>query len=183
MIVNTFRSPWFKARKEGWIITNDNALTASTRNWGNRINTSTTGGVELPIGTNGIVLAFIGGAIDGGDPNGDTFTCKVYQYAEKGMAELIYDVDCTVGTLQALELPNDNTVILAASKGKYVDTMGSGDATYNAARWLTEVGFADHEGDNGMAVMAWDSLGGHTLFPVFSAITAELRVYPVCKVY
>lgn len=183
MIVNTFRSPWFKARKEGWITSNDAALAAGTRNWPLRKNTVTTGGVEVPIGCNGIVLAFLGGAIDAGNPDNDTFTCKVYQYAEKGMAELVYEVDCTVGALQALVLPNDNSTVLAANKGKFVDTMDSGDATYNATRWMTDVGFADYQGDNGLAVMAWDSLGGHTLYPEFSAITAELKVYPIFKVY
>lgn len=182
MIVNTFQSPWFKARKEGWITGNDTALAAATRNWPLRKNTTTTGGVIVPIGANGIVMAFIGGAIDAGDPDGDTFTCKVYVYAEKGMAELVYDVDCTVGALQALVLPNDHTTSLAANKGKFVDTMTSG-ATNNSTLWLTEVGFAANGGDNEMAVMAFDGLGCHTLYPEFSAITAQLQVYPIFKVY
>lgn len=179
MIVNTFRSPWYKGRLDGWVTANDTALAAATRNWPNR---PTTKIVELPIGTNGIVCAFIGGATDAGDPDGDTFTCKIYVYAEKGMAELVYDVDCIVGKLQALVLPNDNATSLTANGGKFVDTMASG-ATNNSTLWLTEVGFAAHGGDDEMAVMAFDSLGAHSIFFEISALTANLKVYPIFKVY
>lgn len=177
-IINTFGSPWYKGRKDGWVTANDTALAVTSRNWKQRVTTKV---VEVPMAANGIVCAFIGGAIDAGDPDGDTFTCKLFSYAEKGWAELVYDVDCTVGNLQALQLPDGST--LSAYGGKFVDTMTSGDATYNAKRWLTEVGFADHEGDNGLAVMGFDGLGGHSLYFVFSAITAQLKVYPIFKIY
>jgi hypothetical protein len=178
MIVNTFRSPWYKGRADGWVTANDTALTASTSNWNNRVTTKI---VEVPIGANGIVSAFIGGATDAGDPDGDTFTCKIYTYAEKGWAELVYDVDCTVGKLQALQLPDGTS--LSANGGKFVDTMTSGDATYNSTRWMTEVGLANYSGQDGISVLAFDGLGAHSIYYVISAITANLKVYPIFKVY
>ena len=178
-IVNTFRSPWFKGRKDGWVTANDDALAVNTSNWAQR---PTAKVVELPIAANGIVLSFIGSAIDAGDPDGDTFTCKIFVYAENGMAEMVYDVDCVVGKQQVLTMPTDGSAV-SAYGGKYVDTMTSGDSTYNSTRWLTEVGLANYSGQDGLSVLAFDALGAYGMYLVFSAITAQLKVYPLFKVY
>lgn len=179
MLINTFRGPWHKGRLDGWVTANDTAFTDATRSWKDRSRTKM---VELPIGGNAIVLAFIGGSTDAGDPDGDTFTAKIYEYADvNSWAEMVYDVDCTVGAMEAWQL-GDGTAITTANGGKFVDTMASG-YTSNSTQWLTEVGFADYGGNDGLAVMAWDGLGGRYMYIEITALTANLKVYPIFKIY
>ena len=173
MLINTYRSGWLLGRTDGGVSSNDVALAAATKSWSLRPTAKT---VVLPVGANGIVLAFM--ATHGSDPDDNSFAYKVFVYFEHGGAEMVCTGTATVGKQQVLSIPYTSDAD-AASLAKYVDTLAS-----TTDYWLSGVDYADNAGADGMSKLAFDGQGCCELFvELVDVETNSLTVTPIIRVY
>jgi len=177
MLIHTFKSGWMIGRKDVIVTTGDTPLGNTTKSWSLRPVAKI---VELPIGTNGVVVAFIGDAQDGGNPDGDTFSYKIFVYGENGGAEIVCTGDAIIGAQQVISTPYGGSKG-SAHTGKYADTLS------NTARyWPTEIGYGDNAGDNGLAKLAFDAEGCCEMFIELTDIDSDsgnLGVIPIFRIY
>lgn len=173
--LHTPAGKWHKVRSQ--VTANDTAMNNTNKNWSSR---GTTKGRDIPLGANGVVLAFIGdnAAGDGGMED-DTADVKVYVYMEGGPAELVYSGTITVGAQDVVE---DPTLFVGASgetdTGQYVDTL-----TADPGTWSTTVGLADEGGNDGVAKLYFDCEGASWIAVEITSLTAGLYITPIFRYY
>ena len=102
MLLHTVKSQWLKVRSK---VTTDDATTKvigdSTKYFGARGSDEK----ELPDGTNGVRLAFVGYDSSDNDAEALTFVAAVYLRVEKGHAEYVYTATYTIGAQDVITNP------------------------------------------------------------------------------
>lgn len=176
-VLTTIRSGWLKARLDDIVTAADTPLAASTKDWGNR---PTAKIIPIPVGANGIIIGFYGdnAAGDGAMENA-TAVSKIYVYQDRGPAEEVYEITLTIG---AQEVGGDDISEKRISTAQWADTFASTGGN-NSTRWLTTVGLADYQGDNGLAKISFDAQGADQLFIEIGTLTAGLLLTPVFRYY
>lgn len=175
MLIHTTTGQWIKVRDQ--VTGNDTSMTASTKNFAAR---GTTKGRAIPLGANGVCIAFIGdnSAGDGGMED-DTAVATVYVYMQGGPAELVYTATITVGAQVAVEDPTQAVRASGiADTGYYCDTFGSATDS-----WATTVGTADAGGADGVAKLYFDCEGATWLVVEITSLDTGLYITPIFRYY
>lgn len=175
MQIHTITGQWLKVRDQ--VTGNDAAMTASTKNYAAR---GTTKGRDIPLGSNGVCIAFIGDNSAGdGAMEDDTAVVTVYVYMQGGPAELVYTCTITVGAQEAIE---DPTLMVGASgvpdTGYYCDKFATATDS-----WATTVGTADAAGADGVAKLYFDCEGATWLVVEVTSLDSGLYITPIFRYY
>lgn len=166
MLLHTIKSQWLKVR--GVVKPVDsgaNVLGDSTKYFGARGANE----YELPDGTNGVRLAFIGYDSSDNDAEGLTFETTVYLRGEKGHAEYVYTATYTIGAQDVITNPWDGE----ADLGQYADTVASVTQV-----WDKTVTFSN-TGNDGVCVALFDALGRRYIRVEIPTLGANLGVVPI----
>lgn len=172
MHIHTLPGRWLKVRDQ--VTGNDTAMTDSNKNWANK---GIIKGRDIPLGANGVCIAFIGdnSAGDGGMED-DTAVQTTYVYMEGGPAELVYACTIAVGAQQVVREPY--VLAGATDTGYFCDTFsGATDS------WATTVGVADSGGADGVAKFYFDCEGGSWLVTEITSLTSGLYITPIFRYY
>ena len=172
--IHTPAGKWLKVRAQ--VTANDTAMTASNKNYVAR---GTTKGRDIPLGANGVCLAFIGdNAAGDGAMEDDTAIVTVYTYMQSGPAEKVYTCTVRVGAQKAVEDPTLPYPSVVADTGYYVDELSLETDT-----WATTVGTADASAADGVAKLYFDCEGGTWLVVEITSLSAGLYLTPIFRYY
>ncbi len=175
MQIHTAAAKWLKVREQ--VTASDTAMTGANKNYASR---GTTKGRDIPLGANGVCVAFIGDNAAGDYAmENDTFDATIYVYMEGGPAELVWTTTCTVGAQKTIE---DPTLYVKSSgvadTGMYVDKFAS-----STDSWATTVGTADAGENNGVAKAYFDCEGATWIVVEITSLTAACYVTPIFRYY
>lgn len=166
----TTQEPWWLARSAA-VTASDTPLNATTRTW--------TGikakAVEIPSSWNTISLAFYayGDGNGGGDPNGGTFSWRIYVCRKCGPAQLVAYGTAAVGEMVLSHDPTDGTVLTLTNE----DYKWAELPVLTASVWPSSADVSGTTDDVG--TINFDPLGAWGFYVEITSLANATTLYPV----
>lgn len=163
MLIHTIRDSFIKIR--GAVTSADSLMGNSDKDWASR---STTIGVPVPLGANGISVILMG------DVENAQATLNAYRYKQNGPALWVAGVTYDIGA-QEVGAVDPTGTDLDVSSMKYADTLIFVDQGLPASKCWRQ----DYEANDGVSELCFDGQGTAYIVIEVSAIDDGLTVIPV----